>query len=432
MFHQLNFRVNFGEADYSNLQFPEKDKAILRDLGKRVAELAALPVMAERKQLWIDHNSLKRTRPPILCDPENGWNEIITADQILCENSVARYWENHLRKQIYWGEVMNDDYVVEPVFNLPYVYTKTQWGVRGTEDRQSILKTAEAGKAYHIEKVLEDYENLENVVKPQIDIDYKATAALLETARELFAPVLDVRINTVWFWSIGLTDDLVFMRGLGDLMYDFYGDPDGLHRIMRLLSDGTMEMLDFLERDGLLCLNSDGSYVGSGGIGFTNELPASDFAGKVRLKDMWGLGESQVTSGISPEMFGEFIFPYQKPIMERFGLTCYACCEPMDKRFDIVKSVENLRRISVSPWTDAKVMAEKLGHSYVYSYKSSPTPLSMPVLDQVAARKDMKEILQITRNNRVELIMKDNHTLGGNPENLLNWVRIAREEIDAM
>jgi hypothetical protein len=26
--------------------------------------------------------------------------------------------------------------------------------------------------------------------------------------------------------------------------------------------------------------------------------------------------------------------------------------------------------------------------------------------------------------------MKDNHTLGGNPDNLVRWVRIAREEID--
>jgi hypothetical protein len=30
----------------------------------------------------------------------------------------------------------------------------------------------------------------------------------------------------------------------------------------------------------------------------------------------------------------------------------------------------------------------------------------------------------------LELIMKDNHTLGGNPQNLVEWVRIFREEID--
>jgi len=27
--------------------------------------------------------------------------------------------------------------------------------------------------------------------------------------------------------------------------------------------------------------------------------------------------------------------------------------------------------------------------------------------------------------------MKDNHTLGGNPDNLVKWVRMAREEIEA-
>jgi len=433
MFHQLNFRVNFSDADYANLLFPEGDKALLRDLGKRVAELAALPVMEERQKLWVDHNGLKRTRPLILCDPENGWNEIIPASRILCENSVARYWEYYLRKQIFWGEMMNDDYVVEPVFNLPYVYSEKPWRVKGAEGEQSVLKTAEGGKAYKIKAVLEDYDNLENdILRPQIDIDYKTTEILLETAKELFAPSLDTRINTVWFWSTGLTDDLVFMRGLENLMYDFYGDPDGLHRIMKLLADGTMEKLDFLESSGLLCLNNDGTFVGSGGIGFTDELPGKDFAGKVRLKDMWGLGESQVTTAISPQMFEEFIFTYQKPIMERFGLTSYACCEPMDKRFDIVKSVKSLRRVSVSSWANPEIMSEKLGHSYVYSYKPAPAPLSRPVLDQDNARKDIKNILKITRDNCVELVMKDNHTLGENPENLLNWVRIVREEISSM
>ena len=50
-------------------------------------------------------------------------------------------------------------------------------------------------------------------------------------------------------------------------------------------------------------------------------------------------------------------------------------------------------------------------------------------MDQDRVRSDLREALRIARDNCVELIMKDNHTLGGNPENLLNWARIAREEI---
>ncbi len=173
-------------------------------------------------------------------------------------------------------------------------------------------------------------------------------------------------------------------------------------------------------------------FVGSGGIGFTNELPGDDFAGKVGTRHLWALAESQVTVGISPDMFAEFIFPYQKRVMERFGLTCYGCCEPMDNRIDLVKTVKNLRRVSVSPWANKPIMAEKLGHDYVYSLKVSPTPLSMPSLDEDHVRKELRVQLQAAKGCCLELIMKDNHTLGKNPRNLTRWVEIAREEIAAL
>lgn len=41
----------------------EKDKAIVRDLAKQVAEIAADPIQQETIDLWKRHNSLERTRP---------------------------------------------------------------------------------------------------------------------------------------------------------------------------------------------------------------------------------------------------------------------------------------------------------------------------------------------------------------------------------
>ncbi|VBB07605.1 Hypothetical protein LUCI_2870 [Lucifera butyrica] len=432
MFEQLNFRVNFNGADYSDLYFSNEDKTILKELGKKVAEIAARLVMEERKQLWIRHNKLERTRPVLLCDPENGWNELIPESQIQCKNSIARHWEDHLRKQIYWGNEMNDDYVVEPYFNLPYVYKEKPWGVAGSAKVQTEKKTAEQGKAYHIETVLEDFSQIKDITKAELHINREATQSLLATAHEIFDGILTVRLNTVWFWSFGLTDDLVFLRGMEKLMYDFYDAPESLHAVMKLLFDGTMEKLDFLESNDLLCLNNDGTFVGSGGMGFIDTLPAADFNGRVRTQDMWGLAESQVTVGISPDMFAEFIFPYQQKIMERFGLTCYGCCEPMDNRFDIVKTVPNLRRISVSPWANKELMAAKLKRDYIYSLKPSPSHLAVPKMDEAVVRKELREALKITRDNCLELIMKDNHTLGNNPGNLKNWVKIAREEIASL
>ncbi|MGA2548204.1 MAG: hypothetical protein ABSF43_16780 [Rectinemataceae bacterium] len=432
MFEQLNFRVNYNSADYSNLVFPERDKALLRGLGRQVAEIAARPIMDERRKLWTRHNNLERTRPVFLCDPENGWNEIIPGSAIQCVNSIARHWEDYLRKLVFWGEQMNDDYVVEPVFNLPYVYKDSQWSIAGSDRVVTEKKTAEQGKAYHIETVLEDFSQIKDITKPDLRIDYAASDAALGIAHEVFDAALEVRRNTVWFWSFGLTDDLVFLRGLERLMFDFIDAPERIHEVMSIIYQGTMERLDFLELKGLLCLNNDGTFVGSGGMGFSDALPAADYAGKARTKDMWGLAESQVTIGISPDMFAEFIFPYQKKIMERFGLTCYGCCEPMDERFDIVKAAHNLRRVSVSPWANRELMADKLGRDYVYSMKPSPSYLALPVIDEDFIRKDLKAALLTTKDNCLELVMKDNHTLGNNPENIKRWARIAREEIEAL
>ena len=41
------------------------ERALLRDLARRYAEVAASPVQDQRRDLWRRHNSLKATRPPI-------------------------------------------------------------------------------------------------------------------------------------------------------------------------------------------------------------------------------------------------------------------------------------------------------------------------------------------------------------------------------
>ena len=432
MFSQGNFRVNYNAADKNDLNFTVSDRQVLKALAAQVADIAARPVMAERRELWYRHNALEAVRPLILCDPENGWNEIVTDDQILCTNSMARHWECYLRKQIFWGDQMNDDYVVEAIFDLPYIYQESPWTVAGSKHQATLHETKIDGGAYHIDTVLEDYTLIDKIVQPQLIIDFQKTDYLFNLAQELFAGLLTVRLNTSWFWSFGQTDEFAFLRGMENLLYDFYDEPESVHAMMEILTQGALDRFDDLQNNNLLTLNNDGTYVGSGGMGYSRELPAAGFNGQVRTQDMWGHAESQITIGVSPDMFAEFIYPYQKRIMDRFGLMCYGCCEPMDDRFDIIKASTNLRRVSVSPWANRGLMAEKLGAKYVYSLKPSPSPLALPHLDENIVRKELQECLALTRNNRVELIMKDNHTLGKNPRNLTRWVEIAREEISRL
>jgi hypothetical protein len=289
-------------------------------------------------------------------------------------------------------------------------------------------------------------------------VNHEATRANLDLAREVFEPYLEVRLNHKWWWTLGMTWTLVNLRGLDQLMYDMYDEPESVHQVMSILRDGTMARLDFLEKNGLLSSNTGNNYVGSGGFGFTDQLPGPSFPNKsseqagnhssgladkavqlkgtsslrvdkpVLLKDMWGFAESQETIGVSPEMFAEFVFPYQLPLLERFGLNCYGCCEPVDARWKYLKSIPNLRRVSVSAWADVDVMAEALGNRYVLSSKPNPAYLAIPEMDEAYIRTSLRDFIRRTRDNRVEIIMKDNNTLGKNPNNAFNWCRIAKEE----
>jgi hypothetical protein len=227
-----------------------------------------------------------------------------------------------------------------------------------------------------------------------------------------------------------MTWEFIKLRGLENLMVDMLIQPEWVHKLMDFLCKSVHYKLDFLEKNKLLFLNTNGSYVGSGGFGWTEELPVEGFKpDHVRLKDMWGFTESQETVGVSPDMFGEFVFPYQKTIMERFGLNCYGCCEPLDPRWTYIRNFPRLRRVSVSPWANVKKMAEFLENKYIMSLKPSPSPLAMSNMNEAFIRKELAEKLSDSKGCCVEVIMKDNHTLGNNPENAIRWCEIAREEI---
>ncbi|HPA48260.1 MAG TPA: hypothetical protein PK395_21025 [bacterium] len=408
-----------------DLSISEADRTVLRRLAEKVAGIAASPKMESSRRLWKQINGLEKTRPAVFCDPENGWNEIITEAEMECKGTLARRWEMDLRKEIFWGDEMGDDKPVEPYFDVPYTVSPDDWGVK-TEFHRT-----EALGSFVWDPPIKDYQtDLNKVHSPQFDIDWETTNGCLELAQDTFGDILTVRLKGIWWWSLGITLPAALMRGLEDLFIDLIEHPDEIHQLLSIISQGHLDKLDDLEKHNLLSLNNDGTYVGSGGYGFTDALPRDDFDGHVRCSDLWGFTESQETVHVSPGMYAEFIFPYEKPIMDRFGLNCYGCCEPLHSRWSQVRQHPNLRRVSCSPWADLKKMAEYLEGNYVLSFKPNPAVLASPRIDHETIRKILRETLAVTQGCVVEIIMKDNHTIGHRPENVVEWCRIAKEETE--
>jgi hypothetical protein len=409
------------------LAISPRERAIIREHAKRVAEIAADPAQETKKGLWLRHNALGETRPLIFSDPENAWYEIIPAAQLRCEGNLARLWEFKLLKEIYWAEQIRDDRVIEPAFTVYQLFEESGWGL------DVRIVGGEDGGAYRWEPPLSDYHDLDRLRFRQITINAEKTGRLYDLANQVLGDILAVRLEGVWWWSLGMTSDLILLRGFERALYDMYDNPEGLHRLMTFLRDENLARLDFLQEHGLLSLNNGGDFVGTGGYGWSSELPAPGFDGRrARIRDMWGFCESQETVGVSPRLFEEFVFAYQLPILERFGLNIYGCCEPLDSRFDIIKRIPRLRKVTVSPWSDTRAMAEMIGRDYIYSRKVNPAEIAQPVIDGVRIRQGLRDTLAAAAKNhcRVELLMRDVMTLGGNPSNIIRWTRIAREEAD--
>ena len=402
------------------------DRDILRPLASRVREIAELPEQAERKRRLTQHNALRPERPIIIAYPEGAWVEILPKSTMQCESEKLRGWEWTLRSKIYWWDHLRDDNTLEPFFNIGWRIDPGNYGV-------VIPYEHGAGRgSYHWAAPFEDIEAaFEKLRAPQFAVDREGTLADLALATELFGDLLPVRIRGRSWWTSGLTQEAIKLIGLEPLMLAPYDQPEGLHRLMGFLRDQHIRYLDWLEAEHLLSHSNQDDYTGSGGVAYTTELPQPDSSPDkpARLRDIWGFAESQETVGVSPQMFAEYILPYQLPILEKFGLNCYGFCEPLQDRLDFILKVPRLRRVSVCPWSDQQIMAGKLGRNYVFSRKPNPTQICLD-FDEQFIRRDIATTLALAGQSSLEIIMKDTHTVQKEPWRIERWIQIALDEVE--
>lgn len=402
------------------------DVAILRDLLKRKRELSQDPRMQKRRDLWTRHASLDSRRPMILAETSGVLDEMVPQSGLRCEEDWARQMERGLRELIYRCENVQDDWVVEPRIEAPWFIEAGDYGVQ-TE----LVRGSNEGKlgSYHWEPPIKNLDrDFDKLHFRPMSVDHEKTIAWRTFLTEHFGDILPVENRGMYWWTAGLTWTAINLIGIEPLMMAMYDNPNGLHRLMAFLRDEFMHYLDWFEQEGLLPYNNQDDYVGSGSIGYTTELPKNGAKpGPARSQDLWGLSESQETVGVSPTMFEEFIFPYQEPVISRFGLSYYGCCEPVHNRFHVIKRIKNLRRVSVSPWCHQEKIAAMMGRDYIFCRKPNPTLISTDVFSEEAIKEDLRATLRAAGHMPLELVMKDVHTLCDQPWRLGRWVTLARE-----
>ncbi len=412
-----------------NYRIPDQDRIILRELAKKVDELAQDPVMTVRKKQWKAHNGLKSTRPLMLIFPEGSWRELLPASQLKCIEINARCIEWELRKRIYMYEKVDDDSVLENSWIVTKTICDTGWGlepkrIKLDEDE----KVGRMATAYRYEPVIHHPADLKTLVHPQVIYDEKDTLRRFQDAQELFGDILNVELRGTGQISLCFTPLYTKLRGLSRVMMDMYEEPAMLHDAMAFMEQGYKKLIDQYVELNLLSLNNDNTYHSSGGIGFTDELPQDGFDPvRVRPMDVWASSQSQEMAEVSPEMHYEFIMKYEMKTLAGFGLNGYGCCENLTKKLQYVFQIPNLRRISISPWADVEKCADQIKDKYIFSWKPNPAYLAHENFDGEFLKTYVQHTLQAVRGCVLEIILKDTHTCRNQPQRFTKWATIVRE-----
>jgi hypothetical protein len=422
------------------------DIGILRELARRVAEIAARPEHEEKRRAIRALNRLEGVPPPIYCFPEGVWLEILPWERIGCADPLLRGWEMQLRLAIATHEFLRDDQPVDAVFNVPW---DAEIGGNGLTVGQTMTDAdtrkpyyihpfsnlvlsshAELG-AIHYEPPLKERGDIGKLRTPEVRVNRERSEQWLTLAHEIFDGILAVRRRHHWWHTVGgVPQTAVMLRGMDTLMVDMLDDPDWVRELVGRLAANHHAVLDQIEAGGYFTLNNGCEWINNGGIGYTDVLPSAGFdPAQVRCRDLWGGMESQDLLGISPAMYEELFFPYLQPIVERFGLGCYGCCEPLHDWIPVLKRIRNLRRISISPWADVARSAERLGSGHIMCIKPHPAAVATGEMDDPAILRNLVEIFTAVRQHdaRAEVMLKDLHTVQHQPQRLPRWVELARE-----
>lgn len=423
-----------------------KEREVIRELAKKLADLANQPIMEDRRKLWYAHNDLKTDQPVIDCSPEGAWREVIPPESLVCQDEAAREIEWILRARIYRAEAINDDVPAETRWDCRKLISDTGWTVEGMQAHNAFsnesvhISTISSlnpfwkpgfrfdETAAEFEPLIEDLDDVDQIYKlqaPRVLYDEEGSKRLLALHQDLLGDILDVHWCGNTYIAFSWMETYTKIRGYENTLFDLYDYPEEMHKLLGILEEGYLSLYQQQLDMGLLELNNGCQYNGTGGYGYTNDLKAPAPGEKLTFKNLWAYAESQEFVSVSPEMTKEFAIDYERRLLEKFGLSAYGCCDNLEKKLPDVLAINNIRRISVSPWADVRSMRDQIGMKAIFSCKPNPSYVSSG-WDEDFMRDYTMKLLRDGKGTPYEIILKDTHTIQNDPSRLRKWTDLCR------
>ena len=397
-----------------------KDREILRRLAAKQLEYAASPRNAEILKQWEALAQGRREAPTVRLLFSNFINEVITP-RMECEGEDAREIEYTLLSTLAGRELFDDDTPISPTFDLTWDSWASPFGIKNK------VTHAEGSLGFHIDPVVEDLgSEIDKLRGGSFGIDREKTLRRRAFADEMIGDILPTRMVMPSLTG-AITNPLVGLMGMENYYFAMYDYPDELHEVMDMATRVYEEYYDFLEREGLLLPTCGISPIAQESFAFNSELPTDQVE---KTTQCWGFLESQETTAVSVETYGEFVYPYLDRLVKRYGLLSYGCCERVDALWEgYLSKWKNLRKLSVSPFNNEPQIGEYLrGSNVVYYSKPRAEFVTNPgPMDEEALRAYFKMVCESASGCLFEMAQREVGTIFGDFERGRRYVQIARE-----
>jgi len=398
------------------------ERSYVRELARKVAALAASDEYEARRRRWRDVNALRKPdRPPVYCRPVGCWPEILPDADLQCQDPALRGVEAALRHHLIKDDI-GDDSLIPPFWPVAAAVRQEGRHTWGVEIRR--IRPDSPGGAWRYDPPIKEEADLDRLRAPEFVHNEAETARRLDAARELLGDILPVRVTGGLPLSPTMCTAAADLVGLDALMLNMAARPEMIHRLMAFLQRATLRSMDRLEAMCVLSENNHGEMYCS------DSLKTSPPSEPVRVGDLWGAANSQEFDQVSPAMWEEFLLDYQRPILERFALVSYGCCENLTQKIEGVLGIPNLRIFVSSAWTDLAKVVEAVGDRCTIMWRQKASDVVFPD-DLSGQRRHLREGLRIAKGCYVQIVLRELQTLRGHPRRLHEWARIAKEEAAA-
>ena len=405
----------------------EAEKSLLRDLAKRLGEIAARHAAEGRRVRWERNNTLQGERPMFLVD-QLPWNELDPACVRGHESIKDAYWgrvEIWLRRELWKAENLKTDMVVDPYVKLPRPYFNTGRGIASKVTELKLDKSGDVA-SQHMEAVLCEPEDIDKIIDPVITPDPDTEARVTEEADSLFAGIIPWRF-TGPVMHLGAWDNIAYWMGVENLYIELMDRPEMMHAVMERMVGTYMAEIEQYNR--LKIYDTAENYCHCSQTYMPGETPDREGV----TYNGWAFGLAQPFTSVSPKVTQEFECAYMRRVFPFFKNIYYGCCDRLDDRMEMVSSLPNVRKISCSPWSHREAFAEKLPKSIIMSNKPNPAFLATDALDEAAVRTDIRRTIDAASRcgKTLEMILKDVSTIRYDVPRLQRFCEIAMEEAGA-